>query len=786
MASLRLLKLLLAITVACFVLATGYISYIIYDRQEALQQVSRYKVAWSVNQALVEYMRLEQRVAAFGLVDSTTDTDEVQLRFDILYSRMELLKTREITEFLRDDPASAKTIRELEAVLAVAEPLLQNIKRPGSVRGLIDVLSPLDSRLAALSSEANLTGTQRAAKDQAELLHLHLLFSALAAGLIICSIAFIGMLGWHNRLLGRTHRRLGELTSDLRQASGSLKVKNISLDAALTNMSQGLGMFDAEDRLVVCNQRFGQIFNLPQDSIQAGSPMASILAVAEADEAPCFSEIYSQQQTLIQDSRGGNFLWESSDGRALSVSHAALSDGGWIATYEDVTERRRAEIQIAHMAHYDSLTELANRVLFRQRLEEVMSSSEREGLPLTVFCLDLDRFKEVNDSLGHHTGDELLKAVAARLRASINSTDLVARMGGDEFAILSSVPMGQSECGNFARQLIAEVDRPFVIDGREITVGLSIGIARATGGGEMPDQLLMQADLALYRAKSEGRGIFCFFEPAMDVQLQERKALEADLRKALANGEMDVFYQPLVNASRYEISGFEALLRWRHPVRGMIPPAEFIPIAEDTALIIGLGEWVLQQACTQAMNWPDDIVIAVNLSALQLRSGSLLQTVIDVLSSTELPPRRLELEITESVLMDESESTLATLHKLRSLGVRIALDDFGTGYSSLSYLRNFPFDKIKIDQSFVRDLDTRPDSMAIIRLITGLANSLSMTTTAEGVETEQQFRHLQGAGCTEVQGYYFARPKPASEIVMSLPQRPAIDPPIAMPRPQSV
>ncbi len=426
--------------------------------------------------------------------------------------------------------------------------------------------------------------------------------------------------------------------------------------------------------------------------------------------------------------------------------------------------------RLRHMAHHDALTDLANRVLFHDHLQQALAKGQPSA-PVAVMCLDLDRFKSVNDAFGHGTGDTLLKIVADRLRACIRDGDVVARLSGDEFAILPRSIRHPHECADMALRIVEAVGAPYDIDGHEVTIGTSIGIALSQGGEASPDQLLKHADMALYQAKASGRGTFQFFEPEMEIQLHNRRALEVRLRKALASEEFELFYQPQINVETRTISGFEALLRWHHPERGMVSPAEFIPVAEDIGLIAPLGDWVLEQACMAAAGWPREMKVAVNLSPVQFRSGGLVQGVGKALTRAGLSPSRLELEITESVLLQDNDMTLATLHQLRRLGVRIAMDDFGTGYSSLSYLRSFPFDKIKIDQSFVRELSSRADCLAIVQSIASLGANLGMATVAEGVETEDQFQQIRAAGCTEVQGYYFGKPKPASELAFSLPHR---------------
>ncbi|MEF2070654.1 putative bifunctional diguanylate cyclase/phosphodiesterase [Consotaella aegiceratis] len=437
----------------------------------------------------------------------------------------------------------------------------------------------------------------------------------------------------------------------------------------------------------------------------------------------------------------------------------------------DVTERRRAEARVEHLAHHDSLTDLPNRSLFHVRLDAAAARARREGENLAVLCLDLDHFKQVNDTLGHPVGDKLLRSVAERFRATLRERDFVARVGGDEFAIIQAPIKGPVEAAELARRVIETIGRPYEIDGHQMVIGASIGIALGPAEARDTDILLKNADMALYRAKSDGRNTYRFFEPGMDAKLQARRLLEIDMRHTLAAGGFELHYQPLIDVSTQRITGCEALLRWRHAERGMVSPADFIPLAEEVGLIVPLGEWVLKEACTEAAAWPESIKIAVNLSPAQFKSPRLVEAVIDALAESGLPPSRLELEITESVLLHGNEQNVAVLRQLKDLGIRISMDDFGTGYSSLSYLQKFPFDKIKIDQSFVRDLSERPEAIAIIRAVTGLGRSLQMLTTAEGVETFEQFERLKGEGCNEAQGFLFSRPVPASELTVLLAAR---------------
>jgi diguanylate cyclase (GGDEF)-like protein/PAS domain S-box-containing protein len=436
---------------------------------------------------------------------------------------------------------------------------------------------------------------------------------------------------------------------------------------------------------------------------------------------------------------------------------------GYLVAVVDITERRKAEARIAYMAHHDGMTNLPNRELYQERLKQALEGHSGDE-HVAVLCIDLDLFKNVNDSLGHPTGDRLLRMVADRLRSQVRGNNLAARLGGDEFAVILVSDVSPNEASDFAARLIKTLSAGYQIDGNEVVIGASIGIALSPGDGTTSEELLRNADLALYRAKEDGGGVHRFFEREMDRQAQKRRDMELDLRRAFANGEFELHYQPLVDIASDAISGFEALLRWRHPEKGMISPADFIPVAEDIGLIVALGEWVLREACGEAVKWPSDIKIAVNLSPVQFRSRNLVQVVISALAQSGLSPKRLELEITESLFLAETEPNIAILHQLRELGVSISMDDFGTGYSSLSYLRSFPFDKIKIDRSFIKDLAKRSDCVAIVRAISGLGRSLNITTTAEGVETIDQLDWLRAEGCNEVQGFLFSAARPAAEI----------------------
>nr|WP_249789080.1 EAL domain-containing protein [Bradyrhizobium sp. BRP19] len=441
----------------------------------------------------------------------------------------------------------------------------------------------------------------------------------------------------------------------------------------------------------------------------------------------------------------------------------------------DITERKRAEARLAFMAQHDGLTGLPNRNLLRQQMDEMLLHTRRGSEKVALLMLGLDNFKAVNDTLGHAVGDKLLRGVAKRLRSTLREEDALARLNSDEFAVLQSGLARPEDAVMLAKRLLAAIADPYLLDGHSVVIGASIGIAMAPGDGEDSEKLLKSADMALSRAKLDARGSFAFFEAALDAKAQSRRKIEVELRDAIQNDVLRPYYQPLIDLASGRITGFEALVRWPHAERGMVSPAEFIPVAEDTGLINPLGGLMLRRACLDAAAWPDDVRVAVNLSPLQFRSGNLLSMVTDALKHSGLAPRRLELEITETLLLEKSAQVLATLHALRALGVRISMDDFGTGYSSLSYLRSFPFDKIKIDQSFVRDLAANREAQAIIRSIVSLGKGLGVTITAEGVETEAELSCLRAEGCHEGQGFLFSKARPNAEIVSLLAAQRGID-----------
>jgi diguanylate cyclase (GGDEF)-like protein len=578
-----------------------------------------------------------------------------------------------------------------------------------------------------------------------------------AAGLVALVIALT--LSLIVRKLSRQHQN----------SERRLALEKERLDTAINNMTQGLLLYDSDARIVLCNQRYLEMYDLSPDVVKPGCHFRDL--IAHRKETGSFpgnvDEFCATVLRNVAQKRATDSVLQTTDGRSIQIVNRPLANGGWVATQEDITERRRAEQQIAHLAHYDALTDLPNRVSFREQLQRELERTRR-GEQLAVLYIDIDEFKSVNDSLGHPAGDELLKAVASRLRSCIRETDFVARLGGDEFAIVQTGIKQPSDVVELVKRIYEAIREPHECLGHQVATDASIGIALAPNDGTELDQLLKSADLAMYGAKADGRRTYRFFEPQMDACVRARRTLELDIRQAIAEGAFELHYQPIVNLGSNEIVGCEALLRWNHPVRGMISPAEFIPIAEETGLILQMGDWVLSTACAEATNWPPGIKLAVNISPVQFRSHAFSLKVANALATTGLSASRLELEITEAVLIRDDEAALAMLQHLRAIGVRIALDDFGTGYSSLSYLQRFPFDKIKIDRCFVNDIAEAEGSSSIVQAVINIARARNMTTTAEGVETERQREMLLSFGCTEMQGYLFSPAMPVAKIRMLL------------------
>ncbi len=572
-----------------------------------------------------------------------------------------------------------------------------------------------------------------------------------------------------SREAARAAQRQAEAELALMQARDSaraaLQREHLRFAAALRNMNQALCMFDREHRLVVANERAHALFGTTDHDVTAGLSLGAILQRAHdrSDRPEHIEQLAHLVRGMVHGRVSASRTLDLPDGVSMSASFRPMGDDGWLLTVEDITERRSAEARIAHMAHYDVLTGLPNRVLFHERMQVALARARR-GEGCAVLCLDLDRFKSVNDTLGHPVGDALLRIVGDRLLGGLRETDFVARFGGDEFAIIQSSVDQPTDAVTLAARIVEALGAPYEIDGHQIVIGCSIGIAVVPGDGEDADTVLKHADLALYRAKTDGRGRFCCFEAEMDEAMQKRRLMELDLRQAVAQEQLAVHYQPLIDMASGEITSCEALVRWTHAELGQISPADFVPLAEEIGLIIPIGAFVLRRACRDAMGWPSHLKVAVNLSPVQFSNTQLVESVVAALAESGLPARRLELEVTETVMLQRTEQVLGVLHALRNLGVSIAMDDFGTGYSSLSYLRSFPFDKVKIDRSFITELGQSADCAAIVGAVTDMCQRLGMATTAEGVETDEQLRMLATLRCNQAQGYLFSRPVSSGEI----------------------
>ncbi len=579
---------------------------------------------------------------------------------------------------------------------------------------------------------------------------------------------YLAYLAGHKILVGAEVEKIVALLSlvvFLAVATHRARRGLLQLDDTLEQLPHAVAMFDPRDRLVICNSLYGETYGLSSDDVKPGTSIVELLDKRQRSGIFATRQASADfAQEWIADFKNASArLQELSDGRTLSIMRKRKPDGGTITTTIDITDRRRLEARIEHMAYHDGLTGLANRVHLLEQMR-AMLTGQRQADCFTVYCLDLDHFKYVNDTLGHHAGDALLQSVADRLRKHVRNTDVVARIGGDEFVIvqvgLGSIP----SAADLAGRIIDAVGSPYDLLGHNASIGVSVGIAFATGQSNDASSLLKQADLALYKAKEEGRGEFRFYEEEMNVRQQARLLMERDLHQALREEEFELYYQPVVGANSNAITGVEALIRWHHPERGLIAPDEFIPLVEEIGLAVPLGEWVIRQACADAARWPENIKVAVNVSASQFRKPGLVDAITSALQETGLAPSRLEIEITETALLEDSEATLRTLDELRQLGVRIALDDFGTGYASLSYLQKFPFDRIKIDRSFIDEFENDKSASQIVKAVISLSKGLGMSTTAEGIETREQFDAIKSEGCSDIQGFLVSRPIPMREI----------------------
>jgi diguanylate cyclase (GGDEF)-like protein len=800
MTVMRIVRILSALAAVLLFAASLHEGRHIWIKQTEVRTAHHIELVRLTSLASTEAAALAQALGTLGVAVAghadRSSLPAVRTSVDTLEGLQISMASDLFSEFMKANPEHGRTVADLGTAIKTVRARLDQAGDRKFVPEMLQLLSGIHHRLMALGSVAATISGETLTTDRAELVAGNSRLFGFVVGLIASIVIFLIALLSEYRTLRAANIQLkvvaGSLEktkSDLESANKNIqaayaelnlhnqilkmhekemRTQNMRFDAALNNMSHGLVMVGADGKLIVCNERFREIFSIDKETARPGTAMPALLVrmgVAMKLEQEGTSEFMRLHEAMVEAGKAEAFTRDCPDGRSFYVHHQPMLDGGWVATYEDITERRKAEEKIFHMAHHDALTGLPNRVFFMQHLEEALARVRRGETSCAVLCLDLDRFKAVNDTLGHPVGDLLLKQVAARLKASVKPTDMVARFGGDEFAILRNSDIEQDKLASLGQTLVNAISAPFHLDGNEVSVGTSVGIGVGFQDGASSEQLLKNADLALYHSKSEGRGAYHFFEAHMDAKAQARRLVETDLKRAIPAGELDLFYQPLVNVTSRRIVGFESLIRWRHADKGMISPAEFIPIAEEVGLIIQIGEWALRRACDTALLWPEDIKVSVNLSPVQFRDKNLVQVVKSVLQSSGLAPQRLDLEITETALVQDIDFTVKVLHELREMGVHVSLDDFGTGYSSLSYLRSFPFDKIKIDQSFVRDLSTRPDCLAIVKSVTTLGDNLGMSTLAEGVETEENLAILRELGCQEAQGYLFSRPVPNPEAL---------------------
>jgi diguanylate cyclase (GGDEF)-like protein len=551
----------------------------------------------------------------------------------------------------------------------------------------------------------------------------------------------------------------------LRDSRAQLRLLHDRMAAAIDSTGYAVSIFDADKRLVYCNSQFVDLYRLPRHLGRKGTPYARILKARVAANTFIGDDPKTYVSNRLEAVEARDFysaVNRINTGEMISIYHLRLPDGGWVATHKDVTEFTRLQDELAHRAYHDALTGLANRHQLQDRMTQAFEQSAGAE-SFALILIDLDGFKAINDTLGHAAGDHVLRHIAELIARTAGDEGMAARMGGDEFAVVMKVGASTPDAHQLAIRLVEASHAPIMVDGQTIRIGLSLGIAVAPSDGGNAEQLLKSADLALYTAKKERRSSYRFFESAMDKVLRDRRQLERDLTQALERGEFELYYQPILNLGTKTFSGFEALLRWRRD-GVLVSPAEFIPVAEETGLIVHIGEWVLREAVAEAVNWPSGLRVAINVSSVQFQRGNIVSTVIDALGSSGLAPERVEIEITESLFLEDTAANLEVLRQLHAIGLRIALDDFGTGFSALGYLLSYPFDKIKIDGSFVRALDSAAGAHAIVRSIAEIGHRMGMTTTAEGVETAQQLKNVYAVGYTEVQGYLIARPLPAAQV----------------------
>lgn len=747
--------------------AAAYSAYLLVRHIQLADHARSVTTALTVTELSGEFNKLQESVEQSSAAGDPSARERLLQRLHAANNQLALLRGDPIKGIVQQEIALDGLADRLRQATGAAEEDLRQGGDTVAVTNLAALLRRMNQELVRIGGQLHADARTANAEILSTLRRDHWVLVGIVTILVGCGLFLLALLARHKRLLSSARQEVDALVDHLRQTGADLRTQNARFQAALTNMSQALCVADSDQCVVVHNDRLNEMFGLDAALTRPGTPVAQVFAAIQEGgqlDRGTLTAVQSRQRTLIAAGQAGSFTLETSDGRAVAVSHQPMPGGGWVATYEDVTDRQKAHARIRFMALHDGLTGLPNRAALTEQLATLLRHLRRHQQQLAILTINLDHFRTINEALGHDAGDLLLQAAARRLRNAVRDSDFVARIGDDEFVVLQTSDQHPGDAELLARRLVGVLATPYEIDRQQAIVTASIGIAIATGTDTDPDLLLTHADTSLDRAKAEGRDTYRFFDPAVDARVQERRAMEHDLREAMARGDFMLLYQPIWDLTTNRVTGFEALLRWMHPDRGMISPGAFIPLAEELGLIGTIGTWVIGQACDDAAQWPDEFSVSVNLSAAQFL-GDRLETIISqALADTGLSPRRLILEITETVLLRDDARIVATLHALRRRGIRIALDDFGTGYSSLSYLVSFPFDKLKIDQSFVRDIKTRPECRIIVHSILSLASELGIATTAEGVETAEQMELVRVAGCADAQGYHFARPEPANAI----------------------
>lgn len=785
--SVRTIRIALAVLMAALLSAGIYISGLVLERQSALERLSRYNVAFSAGQGANEFLRFRNALYDLARSDTPDKEQQARLRFEILMNRLSLFNAGEFKEFIAADPEQNLPLNKIEQTLTEVDQL---IDQPQGIRRALSLTNSLESLFVGLASEANAYGGKLVTRDQQDLFRLHWQFTTVAISLAACGFVLFLINGWQNRLListqsslassnedlQRTSAQLAAAVAETRNANAKLVDQNELFETALDNMSHGLCMFNSDGNVIVTNRRMAQIFDLPLGAIKPGTTLAELehLLVEQKICSPSGAASLLKMSPGAAKSMARHTAEQTlADGRRVLASHQPMESGGWTATFEDITERYKAQAQISHMARHDALTDLPNRTLLRERLEQSLAQDRSSATFTAVMCIDLDNFKKINDTYGHPFGDLLLREASERLRASCRNTDTISRVGGDEFIIVYGGVADVSQTSAVARRMLQALSEPYRIEGREVVSDASIGIATSCETAGTVDDLLRYADLALYAAKNAGRGTFVHYTAEMGTQIERKAVIESKLRSIDLSEKFELAYQPITDLATGKVVCVEALMRWNpQEEENIASPQEIIRIAEETGAIVELGAWGLREACRLATELPKEIDVAVNLSAVQFNRTDIVKTISDILRETGLSPQRLNLEITETLLLEDNTKIMADLKIIKDLGASLSLDDFGTGYSSLNYLRKFAVDKIKIDRIFIKEIGRNRNHDAIVAAIVNLASSLGMTTIAEGVETMDQLQILRAAGCGEIQGFLISPPLFKNELFSYLASLP--------------